>query len=295
MAAETVRTETPKHTSGIGYLPRLLRLLWLYGRLDLLWVTRDMRTFLSWTLSEIVISLASVTGMWLLSERFLGIGVWTRPQVLFLLGYAATVSGLTELLFGYNVAMISRRIGRGQLDHTLIQPQPLWLSLLTEGFVPISGSLVVLPGVGLMLWGLHRLPIHITLIWILWLMLSLAASVGVALAYQFVWGSIAFWAPRSAEEINTSTSRLVDQLKPYPLDGLGIAMTGGLLSVLPIGFVAWMPCHALIGLSVSPYVLWATPIAALVFGLLAAGLFRLGMRHYGRVGSQRYSPFGHRN
>ena len=49
-----------------------------------------------------------------------------------------------NMFFGYNVLTISRRLGRGQLDHTLVQPQPIWLSLLTEGFMPFSGSPVLL-------------------------------------------------------------------------------------------------------------------------------------------------------
>ena len=74
------------------------------------------------------------------------------PQVLFMLGYATVVSGLMNMFFGYNVLFISRRLGRGQLDHTLIQPQPIWLSLLTEGFMPFSGSPMLLPGIALMVW-----------------------------------------------------------------------------------------------------------------------------------------------
>ena len=60
--------------------------------------------------------------------------------MLFLLGYALLVRGVIDTFFNYNVAFISRRIGRGQLDHMLVQPQPLWMALLTEGFAPFSGS-----------------------------------------------------------------------------------------------------------------------------------------------------------
>src|SRR2546425_6042505 len=103
-------------------------------------MTRDSRQFLIYFLSDAVLNVAAVTATLLLAERFDGIGAWTKHQVLFMLGYGLIVSGVLNTLFTYNVLYISRRLGRGQLDHTLIQPQPLVISLLTEGFAPFSGS-----------------------------------------------------------------------------------------------------------------------------------------------------------
>ena len=136
------------------------------------------------------------------------------------------------------MAFISRRIGRGQLDHVLIQPQPIWMALLTEGFCPFSGAVVMAPGLLLMAWTLPRLGARLGAAWFSALLLNMAASTAITLSFQFLWGSLAFWAPRAAEEINSSTSSLLRQLRLYPLDGLGSALTGGLLSVLPVGFQA---------------------------------------------------------
>ena len=52
------------------------------------------------------------------------------------LATAMLATSLSDMFFGYNVRFISRRLGRGQFDHTLIQPQPVWMALLTEGFNP---------------------------------------------------------------------------------------------------------------------------------------------------------------
>ncbi len=231
---------------------------------------------------------------YLLAARFDGIGSWSRDQVLFLLGYSLLVRGLVESLFGANVAHISRRIGRGQLDHLLLQPQPLWMSLLTEGFAPFTGPGMVIAGGALLLAGLARFASEPTLGWALLLALNLAASVAVVIGFSFMWGSLAFWAPRSAEEINSSTTRLMDQLRSFPLDGLGVGLLGGLLSVVPVGFVAWFPSRALLGLAGDPLHVLATPAFALAFGILAASAFYRGMKQYGRSGSSRYLSLGHR-
>lgn len=278
----------------MAMLRQLIRLLGLYAWLDLTWVTRNPAFFLTYIGSDLVVNLAAVTATLLLAERFDGIGVWSRDQVLFLLGFAVLARALVDFFFGYNVAFISRRIGRGQLDHTLIEPQPIWLAFLTDGFTPISGGIGVLPGLGLLAFSIARLGLAPTPGWLALFILNLGASVAIVVAFSFVWGSLAFWAPRGAEEINSASFQMIDQLKPFPLDTVGIGLSAGLLTIVPAGFVAWYPSRALLGLDPSPLGPWITPAAALVFAFIATLIFRRGLRHYGHTGSQRYLSFGHR-
>jgi ABC-2 type transport system permease protein len=273
-------------------LVRLFRLWGVYARLDLLLLTRDLKSFLVWSLSDAITNIAAVTGMLFLAARFQGIGVWTQPQIVFMLGYAALVEGLASLFFNYNVLHISRRIGRGQMDHLLIQPQPLWMALLTEGFSPAFALPMVAPGIGMLLWAFAHLKHAVS---IPALCLNMVASTAVLLGFQFLWGCLAFTAPRAAEEINSSTLELMSQLKQYPLNGAGTLLRFGLMTVLPVGFLAWIPCRALLGMDSSVWAIYKTPVAAVGFGLLAAIAFGKGMRYYARTGSQRYSDLGHRS
>jgi ABC-2 type transport system permease protein len=277
-----------------GGLRRLFRLWGVSAYLDLLWMTRDLKQFLLYWLSDLVLNVAAVTAVFLLAERFERIGAWTKPQILFMLGYATVVKGVLELFFGYNILYISRRLGRGQLDHTLVQPQPLPLALLTEGFVPFSGSAVLLVGAGLLFWATTRLGTPLTAGWAAFVCLNLAASAELVLAFTFLCGSLAFWAPRSAEEINSSSLGLMHQLQVFPLDGLGPVLLTGLMTVLPVGLIAWFPCRGLLGLADLGRGTAITCMGALLLAALAAGVFRLGLRQYGRTGSQRYVSSGHR-
>ena len=122
----------------------------------------------------------------------------------------------------------------------------------------------------------------------------LFASAVVVLAFTFAWGSMAFWAPHAAEEINSSTLGLLYQLTPFPLDRLAPALTGGLMTLLPVGLVAWYPCRSLVGLGHPTGGTGVTCLAAALLGAAALAIFRLGLRQYGRTGSQRYLSFGHR-
>jgi ABC-2 type transport system permease protein len=277
-----------------GALGRLAALWRLYAYMEIMWVTRDLRSVVFYYLSDLTLAVATISATLLLAERFDGIGQWTKPQILFMLGYATAVQGLLDSLFSYNILFISRRLGRGQLDHTLVQPQPLWMSLLTEGFSPLTGSVALLPAAALLAWALAGLPPLLTPGWLALALLNLLASAAIVLAFSVVWGSLAFWAPRAAEEVSSATMRAVSRLKPFPLDSVGPALTGGLLTAVPAGFVAWYPCRALLGLDPAPFAALVTPLAALLFALLAAWLFRQGLRRYARVGSSRYSDFGFR-
>ncbi|HEU5315415.1 MAG TPA: ABC-2 family transporter protein [Chloroflexota bacterium] len=273
---------------------RLVRRWLFFGRLDALWMIRDLGSFAGYAFSEGLKVLAAIATMLLLSERFDGVGPWTQPQVVFLLGFAVTANGMIDDLFGYNVAYISRRIGRGQLDHVLMQPQPMPLTLLTEGFSPAAGLPVLGTGLLLLAWGIGGTAAPASPLWFALLALNLGASCVVILAFAYAVGSLAFWAPRAAEEINSSSWSLITQLRAFPLDGVRPALLGGLLSVVPAGFAAWYPCRALLGLDHWRPSVVVTPLAAVAFALVALWIFRTGMAHYLDTGSQRYLSYGHR-
>jgi ABC-2 type transport system permease protein len=277
-------------SSGARSVAQLVRLLGLYARMDWLWVARARSSALTFYVAEWVMGVSVVAATWLLAARFDGIGPWTHGQVVFLLGYSLLVRGTVEMGFGWNVAHVSRRIGRGQLDHMLLQPAPLWVLVLSEGFSPLSGSGLLLSGVALIaLSGVDLAAIPPLLFAVNWV-----ASVVVVLAFSYAWGSLAFWAPRAAEEINSSTMALVDQLRGFPLDGLGAGLIGLLLSLVPVGFVAWLPARSLLGLGGAPWQVWAAPVGATVIAGVALLVFSRGVRHYRATGSVRYLALGHR-
>jgi ABC-2 type transport system permease protein len=273
---------------------QLLRLWGWYAALDLLYVARGPDVGIPYLVSELVFALAAITATFLLAERFDGIGAWTRPQVLFLLGYTLLVRGLVDTLFSNNIAFISRRIGRGQLDHMLVQPLPLWMILLTEGFAPVVGATMLIPGLGLLVWSAIELHLSISLAWCGLLAVHLLASMAVMLSFAYAWGCLAFWAPRAAEEFNSSTYQLSSQLAPFPLDSLSGVALASLVTVVPVGLIAWYPSRILLGLDAPAWAPVLTPAAGLLFVLLATWLFSRGLRKYRRTGSTRYSDHGHR-
>jgi ABC-2 type transport system permease protein len=273
---------------------QLFRLWRIYAWLDFMWVTRSFRYFIVYYVADALINVATISAMLLLAERFGGIGAWSKWQIVFMLGYGLLTTSLLDTFFGYNVRFISRRLGRGQFDHTLIQPQPVWMALLTDGFNPFGTSSSVVAGLAMLVWSAGHISLKVSPEWWALFALNVLSSGAIMLAVNFVWGSLAFWAPRATEEITTSIVRMFDQLKAFPLEGLGGLLLGAMLTAMPVGLVAWYPSRFLLGLDATPAGGFVTAIAALAAGVLAALIFTKGMRHYERTGSQRYRAMGHR-
>ena len=275
-------------------LARLPRLWGLYARMDLLFIARGAKTAFSWYFADLLLALGTAVWAFLLAERFDGIGEWSKAQIAFLLGLALFVRGAIDFALNANMYAPSRRIGRGQLDHMLLMPQPLWVTIASDGFMPFSCSGTLLAGAVVIAFSAHALELSISVGWLALFALHVASAAVIMLSFAYLWGSLAFIAPRGAEEINATTTRLIEQLKPFPLDGVGGGISVLLLSVVPAGFLAWLPSRVLLGLETSSWALLWTPLAALVFASLAVAAFRLGLRHYGRTGSTRYLAHGHR-
>lgn len=271
---------------------RFGRQLAIAARMDLLVVLRSKAQAALWVTTDFIAYTSGTAAMLLVATRFDGIAGWTRAELVFLAGFATTASALRQMLFGYNISAISRRIGRGQLDHTLIQPQPLLLSLLTEGFTPLSSVGAFVPGVVLLTAGTIATHVEPTPWFVARLAACLASSMLLVLAASFALGSAAFWAPRGAEEISTRAGNLLS-LTDFPLDPLPYALRTALVTVVPAGFVAWFPVGALLGRRPEHDWLFA-PLVTLLAAAGAAAVFKKGMHRYARTGSSRYSDFGHR-
>lgn len=270
------------------------RLLAAYARLDLVWFTRDLRICILTIITDAIVSLSGVAGMYLLAGRLAGAAGFTRAELLFMLGCALLVDGVYALLFfNNNAGAISRVIGRGQLDHALIQPVPLSLHFLTNGIAPVSGCGPFLCGATLTIVAAAHLPqgsLHP-----FWLpMLAGTLLLSLAILVAWVWGisAIAFWAPYAAEEIAPEVTELFSSLAGYPLGAVAHAAQFALCTLLPVGAIAWLPARILLGktAAVPAFALLAATAAVTVMTALL--IFRKGMKHYAKYTCPRYTGFG---
>lgn len=279
-----------------GKIRAYVRLLALYGRMDLNWMLQDSVTVVIILISETLQNLSSMAGVLLLAVRFGGVGSLSADEVLFMLGFYELASGLCFMLFGnFNVMHISRRLGRGQLDHMLIQPRPLLLQLATEGFMPFTGCHGLIIGVILTWIALARLDLALTPGWFLLLAYYVAIHMALQIAQTALYGASALWRPVACEEISTMILDLNQQLGKFPLAGLPGWLMAALHTVLPVGLLAYLPALALLR-GLGKGIGLTLPLAvASVFMAAAIICMKKGLKHYEIYSCNRYKDMGHRN
>lgn len=283
----------------VAKIKMIFRLFYIHAKLDILWFLRDTKYCLLTMAADIISAVASAGGIWLLAARFDGIGGMTQTEILFMQGYALLVNGIYCLFFiNQNIGQISRVVGRGQLDHNMIQPVPLWIQILTSGFAPASGSATLICGIAITGYALVKLKIGLSLVWGLTLVISAVASSAVLLSVVYIVSCLAFYAPAAAEEISGPAYEMMRSLRSYPLGGLSTAITTLFCTVIPVGLAAWFP--SLVLLKKTPELFGEirfpafTVAIATIFILITILLFKKGMKYYAKYGSPRYSGFGHR-
>jgi ABC-2 type transport system permease protein len=270
-----------------------LRLFGAGARLNVARILRTREQAIAHTLTDFIWHSGAMLAPILVAVRFGHIGPWPANAVVFMLAYGAAVSSVMDAL-GDSPWHMSQRVGRGQLDHLLVQPQPLWRILLTEGFTPFDFWPVLMLGLVLMAWSSAQLHVQVSPGWLGLLGVNLLASIVVETAFLYAWGCVAFWAPRAAEEISSAASGLVGDLS-FPLDSVPRALQVVLVSAVPSGLLSWLPSRALLQIPGGGAMdAWLTPLAAMVLGAFAVALFRLGLGHYRHTGSRRYTDNGHR-
>lgn len=274
----------------------LLRLWRMYARMDLHWIFQDWTSAAIVLLSESLGNLSSMLGVLLLAIRFGGVGGLSADEVLFMLGFFELADGIGWMMFGnYNVMHISRRIGRGQVDHMLIQPRPLWMQLLTEGFMPFSGCYGTLIGVILTTIAVCRLNMAVSPAWAGLLIYYIIIHIALRLSQSAFYGAMAFWSPVACEEISSMIIDLDNQLGKFPLFGLPGWLMTILHTAMPIGLLGYLPALALLR-ELGHGVELALPFfVASAFTTAAIICFRKGLRHYEEYSCNRYKNMGFRN
>ncbi len=276
-------------------LRQILKLYALYARMDWNLLMRDKWMGFAIAIADVLPILSSVAGIALLAVRFDGIGGLSADEILWLLGFFTMADGATWMMFGgYNILHISRRVGRGQVDHMLIQPVPLWMQLVTEGFMPFTGSNGFIVGLIMVIVTSSKLSLAVTPGWLILFVLYTLARMATAAGCAFIAGTAAFYKPVACEELSSVALDALNAAGKYPMAALPEWIQAVFATILPVGLMAWVPGMILLQkIDAPPAMLWPI-VAGAAFLSLAGILFRKGLTHYATHGCPRYKEMGHR-
>ena len=275
-------------------IKQFFRLLFIHGKIDMMWFLRDTKYALIAIFADVLAHLSSLSAVYFIAVRFEGIGAMTKEEVLFMLAFSTLTSGLFELFGSNNNIYISRIIGRGQLEHCFIQPIGLPMQLLTGGFCPFTGSMNFIIGIFLTVHAVKSLQLTVTPLWLLALLAYVFLSLATITARSYLFSSITFYAPVAAEEISSTVLDGSWQLSTYPLSGMPKWLQFSLVSLVPEGLVAWFPALSLLGKPPLALGKFYPLFFALFLGFLAKHFFQKGLNYYVKTGANRYLPYGFR-
>jgi len=217
---------------------------------------------------------------WALMRHAIVIRGWRLGDVEVLFGIVAVAFGLTVTVAG-GVRFLGRFIDEGDLDTLLTQPQSVLVHALGLRSQP-SGIGDVLSGLMFIAWSgqvsRSMLPVVAA---------AIAASALVLLATGIVFFSLAFWLGR-VETVARQLWELLITFSLYPEPLFGGMLRLALFTVLPAGFVGYLPVRVVRAPSLINVTLLATGAAAyLGFAVL---VFDRGLRRY--ASGSRFSTFG---
>jgi len=217
---------------------------------------------------------------WALMRRVPVLNGWRLEDVELLFGIVAAAFGLTVGLAG-GVRHLGRFIDEGQLDTLLTQPKTVLVHALglrsqPSGFGDLLSGVVLIGWSGRLSW--HTLPLVAA---------AVGASALVLIASGIVFFSLAFWLGRVETVARQLWEMLITfSLYPEPLFGGAVRLV--LFTLLPAGFVGYVPVHLVRAPSWAEGV--ALAAAAGAYLTVAIVTFDRGLGRYSS--GSRFTTFG---
>jgi ABC-2 type transport system permease protein len=217
---------------------------------------------------------------WVLMRRVPNIRGWELGDIQVLFGVVAVAFGLA-VTFAGGVWDLGRIIDEGELDTLLTQPMPvllyaLGLRLKASGFGDALSGVAFIALSGRVSW--EAVP---------YLALAIVASAAVLVACGVLFFSVAFWLGR----VDTFARQLWELLitfSLYPEPLFGGMLRLALFTVLPAGFVGYLPARVVQTTSIADAL--ALLAAAAGYLAFAVAVFERGLKRYSS--GSRFGTFG---
>ncbi|GGT91229.1 ABC transporter permease [Streptomyces lateritius] len=215
-----------------------------------------------------------------------GLGGFSFPEVAFLYGTTSTSFGLADLTMG-SLQRMGRRVRLGSLDTFLLRPVPVLAQVAADQFA-LRRLGRVLQGLLVLVWGLVLLDVEWTVLKVLLLPVMLVCGALIFSAVMVIGASALFWA-QDAAEVTSSFTYGGNTLLQYPPSIFAQDLVRGVVYVVPLAFVNWVPALYILGrpapAGVPAWTVFASPLVAVVCCVLAGLAWRAGLRSYRSTGS----------
>ncbi len=224
------------------------------------------------------------TSIWIILARFEQIGGWSWREMALLLGFHTLGYAVGACLTFVQLRRMEELVYGGEFDALLVRPIRPWAYLVFSGFNIEYGGHFVL-GAGLILWAVPQTGIGWSLPVVLQLGASLLSAAMITASMVTIIGACALVLGRARYLFGIYFDFW--ELSRYPASIFAPSLQFALVTVIPLGYMAYVPVAALLGRPV-PYLGSAAVPASLAAGpvcaLLAAAFWRFCMRRYQGAG-----------
>jgi len=257
-----------------------LKLYWLAFNTSLQAKFEYRVDFLLGVLTSCMLQLSALAQLWIIFHQTHGLNGWIPDQVILLFGMTAMALGLSELFFNH-IWMVPGYIVMGDLDRLLTYPvNSLYFLLITKPELHAFGNLIT----GLVLTVIALF--HLNAPWYAWVLFPILAISG-CLIYT---AALVIFAALSFRYIGPSSMHLMIphallNATRYPISIYPQFMQLIVLILVPYGVFHYLPASFLFGKDPSFWMIFVTPLAALLFFWESGCVWRWGLNQYESTGS----------
>ncbi|WP_410091294.1 ABC transporter permease [Streptomyces sp. adm13(2018)] len=215
-----------------------------------------------------------------------GLGGFAFAEVAFLYGTTSTAFGIADLTMG-SLQRMGRRVRDGSLDSFLMRPAPLLAQVAADKFALRRFGRVA-QGLMVLVWSLCLLDVDWTPVKLVLLPVTVVSGAVIFGAVMVLGASALFWMQDAAEVTNSFTYG-GNTLLQYPPTIFAQDLVRGVVYVVPLAFVNWLPALYVLGrpapAGVPEWTAFASPLVAAVCCGIAGLAWRAGVRAYRSTGS----------
>ncbi|WP_406081241.1 ABC transporter permease [Streptomyces zaomyceticus] len=215
-----------------------------------------------------------------------GLGGFAFAEVALLYGTAGTAFGIADLTMG-SLQRMGRRVRDGSLDTFLMRPAPLLAQVAADKFA-LRRFGRVLQGLFVLVWALILLDLAWTPLKLVLLPVALVSGAVIFASLMTIGASTLFWMQDAAEVTNAFTYG-GNTLLGYPPTIFAQDLVRGVVYVVPLAFVNWLPALYILGrpapAGVPEWAAFVSPLVAAVCCGVAGLAWRAGVRSYRSTGS----------
>jgi ABC-2 type transport system permease protein len=218
--------------------------------------------------------------IWVLLLKFNSLGGWDWPELALLLSYQLFTYSIGASFSFVQFRNMEELVRLGQFDALLVKPFSPWAYMTFSGLnIGYTGHIIV--AVGLMVWAIGQVDVAWNAGLVLYAVASVISAAMVVAAFMTMIGASAIVLVQSSHLYAIFFGFW--ELSRFPLNIYPAALQWAMLTVLPLGYMSYVPAAVLLGKDVAvlgplagPASLLAGPLSV----LLAMAHWRYCVRHY---------------